>query len=313
MPESLVWLIIQIKMGNWDRLFVYMNNVELELMGLFATVVEQGSFTGAAEVLGMPKSSVSQKISRLESQLGVRLLQRTTRRLSLTPQGEVYVEHCQSLLALARSANLAMARLRSAPAGRVRITAPEATGTLLLGRILAEFRALYPEVVLELTLSDEQLDLVGEGYDLALRAAPLKDSSLICRRIGQVARHLVAAPGYLASHGTPQQLPELGGHACLVHGALPVWPLQEGGWRPQGACISNSLLALRELALHEGGIALLPDHVCREDLAAGRLLKVLPAHPIPPNPFYLIYPSREHLAPALRSLMDFVAERLPFA
>ena len=97
-----------------------MNNVELELMGLFATVVEQGSFTGAAEVLGMPKSSVSQKISRLESQLGVRLLQRTTRRLSLTPQGELYVEHCQGLLALARSANLAMARLRSAPAGRAR-------------------------------------------------------------------------------------------------------------------------------------------------------------------------------------------------
>ncbi|MBW3690026.1 LysR family transcriptional regulator [Aeromonas dhakensis] len=282
-------------------------------MGLFATVVEQGSFTGAAELLGMPKSSVSQKISRLESQLGVRLLQRTTRRLSLTPQGEVYVEQCRALLALARSANLAMARLRAAPAGRVRITAPEATGTLLLGRILAEFRALYPEVVLELTLCDEQLDLVGEGYDLALRAAPLKDSSLICRRIGQVPRHLVAAPAYLAAHGMPQQLSELGRYACLVHTSLPVWPLQEGGWRPQGACISNSLLALRELAINEGGIALLPHHVCEGDLASGRLQKVLPELAVPPNPFYLIYPSREHLAPALRSLMDFVAERLPFA
>ncbi|EKB29823.1 MULTISPECIES: LysR family transcriptional regulator [Aeromonas] len=290
-----------------------MNNVELELMGLFATVVEQGSFTGAAELLGMPKSSVSQKISRLESQLGVRLLQRTTRRLSLTPQGEVYVEQCRALLALARSANLAMARLRAAPAGRVRITAPEATGTLLLGRILAEFRALYPEVVLELTLCDEQLDLVGEGYDLALRAAPLKDSSLICRRIGQVPRHLVAAPAYLAAHGMPQQLSELGRYACLVHTSLPVWPLQEGGWRPQGACISNSLLALRELAINEGGIALLPHHVCEGDLASGRLQRVLPELAVPPNPFYLIYPSREHLAPALRSLMDFVAERLPFA
>ncbi|CAB5716476.1 TPA: LysR family transcriptional regulator [Aeromonas dhakensis] len=290
-----------------------MNNVELELMGLFATVVEQGSFTGAAELLGMPKSSVSQKISRLESQLGVRLLQRTTRRLSLTPQGEVYVEQCRALLALARSANLAMARLRAAPAGRVRITAPEATGTLLLGRILAEFRALYPEVVLELTLCDEQLDLVGEGYDLALRAAPLKDSSLICRRIGQVPRYLVAAPAYLAAHGMPQQLSELGRYACLVHTSLPVWPLQEGGWRPQGACISNSLLALRELAINEGGIALLPHHVCEGDLASGRLQKVLPELAVPPNPFYLIYPSREHLAPALRSLMDFVAERLPFA
>ncbi|WP_322862661.1 LysR family transcriptional regulator [Aeromonas allosaccharophila] len=290
-----------------------MNNVDLELMGLFATVVEQGSFTRAAELLGMPKSSVSQKISRLEAQLGVRLLQRTTRRLSLTPQGELYVEHCQGLLALARSANLAMARLRSAPAGRVRITAPEATGTLLLGRILAEFRALYPEVVLELTLSDEQLDLVGEGYDLALRAAPLKDSSLICRRIGQVARHLVAAPAYLAAHGMPQQLSELGRYACLVHSAMPVWPLQEGGWRPQGACVSNSLLALREMALNDGGIALLPHHVCEGDLASGRLQKVLPDQPIPANPFYLIYPSREHLAPALRTLMDFVAERLPFA
>ncbi|MGL5708782.1 MAG: LysR family transcriptional regulator [Aeromonas sp.] len=290
-----------------------MNNVDLELMGLFATVVEQGSFTRAAELMGMPKSSVSQKISRLESQLGVRLLQRTTRRLSLTPQGEVYVEHCQGLLTLARSANLAMARLRSAPAGRVRITAPEATGTLLLGRILAEFRALYPEVVLELTLSDEQLDLVREGYDLALRAAPLKDSSLICRRIGQVARHLVAAPTYLAAHGMPQQLNELGRYACLVHTAMPVWPLQEGGWRPQGACACNSLLALREMAIHDGGIALLPHHVCEGDLAAGRLQKVLPEQPIPANPFYLIYPSREHLAPALRTLMDFVAERLPFA
>ncbi|WP_279462193.1 LysR family transcriptional regulator [Aeromonas dhakensis] len=290
-----------------------MNNVELELMGLFATVVEQGSFTGAAELLGMPKSSVSQKISRLESQLGVRLLQRTTRRLSLTPQGEVYVEQCRALLALARSANLAMARLRAAPAGRVRITAPEATGTLLLGRILAEFRALYPEVVLELTLCDEQLDLVGEGYDLALRAAPLKDSSLICRRIGQVPRYLVATPAYLAAHGMPQQLSELGRYACLVHTSLPVWPLQEGGWRPQGACISNSLLALRELAINEGGIALLPHHVCEGDLASGRLQKVLPELAVPPNPFYLIYPSREHLAPALRSLMDFVAERLPFA
>ncbi|WP_421222056.1 LysR family transcriptional regulator [Aeromonas enteropelogenes] len=290
-----------------------MNNIELELMGLFATVVEQGSFTRAAEVLGMPKSSVSQKISRLESRLGVRLLQRTTRRLSLTPQGEVYVEHCQGLLTLARSANLAMARLRSAPAGRVRITAPEATGTLLLGPILAEFRALYPEVVLELTLSDDQLDLVGEGYDLALRAAPLKDSSLICRRIGEVARYLVASPGYLARHGMPQRLAELAHHVCLVHTALPVWPLQEGGWRPQGACVSNSLLALRELALHDGGIALLPQHVCESGLASGKLQKILPMIPIPTNPFYLIYPSREHLAPALRSLMDFVAERLPFA
>ncbi|MBL0520605.1 LysR family transcriptional regulator [Aeromonas enteropelogenes] len=290
-----------------------MNNVELELMGLFATVVEQGSFTRAAELLGMPKSSVSQKISRLESQLGVRLLQRTTRRLSLTPQGEIYVEHCRGLLTLARSANLAMARLRSAPAGRVRITAPEATGTLLLGPILAEFRALYPEVVLELTLSDEQLDLVGEGYDLALRAAPLKDSSLICRRIGEVARYLVASPGYLARHGMPQRLAELAHHVCLVHTALPVWPLQEGGWRPQGACASNSLLALRELALHDGGIALLPQHVCESGLASGKLQKILPMIPIPTNPFYLIYPSREHLAPALRGLMDFVAERLPFA
>ncbi|MFQ2223909.1 LysR family transcriptional regulator [Aeromonas enteropelogenes] len=290
-----------------------MNNVELELMGLFATVVEQGSFTRAAELLGMPKSSVSQKISRLESQLGVRLLQRTTRRLSLTPQGEIYVEHCRGLLTLARSANLAMARLRSAPAGRVRITAPEATGTLLLGPILAEFRALYPEVVLELTLSDEQLDLVGEGYDLALRAAPLKDSCLICRRIGEVARYLVASPGYLARHGMPQRLAELAHHVCLVHTALPVWPLQEGGWRPQGACASNSLLALRELALHDGGIALLPQHVCESGLASGKLQKILPMIPIPTNPFYLIYPSREHLAPALRSLMDFVAERLPFA
>ena len=114
------------------------------------------------------------------------------------------------------------------------------------------------------------------------------------------------------AHGTPQQLSELGRYACLVHTSLPVWPLQEGGWRYAGACLSNSLLALRSWPSTRG-IALLPHHVCEGDLAAGRLQKVLPSHPIPANPFYLIYPSREHLAPALRSLMDFVAERLPFA
>ncbi len=111
----------------------------------------------------------------------------------------------------------------------------------------------------------------------------MKDSSLICRRIGQVPRHLVAAPAYLAAHGTPQQLSELGRYACLVHTSLPVWPLQEGGWRPQGACLSNSLLALRELAINEGDRPAAPSRL-RGDLAAGRLQKVLPSHPIPANP-----------------------------
>lgn len=148
---------------------------------------------------------------------------------------------------------------------------------------------------------------------MALRAAPLKDSSLICRRIGQVARHLVAAPAYLAAHGMPQQLSELGRYACLVHSAMPVWPLQEGGWRPQGACVSNSLLALREMALHDGDCPVATPCL-RRGFGGGAIAEGVAgsAHSGQPR-FYLIYPSREYLAPALRTLMDFVAERLPFA
>ncbi|ENY72654.1 LysR family transcriptional regulator [Aeromonas diversa CDC 2478-85] len=290
-----------------------MNNQPLDLMGLFAVLVEQGSFTAAAEQLGMPKSSVSQKLARLEAHLGVRLLQRTTRRLHLTPQGEAYYQHCRVIRERASQAAREMSLLQETAIGRLRITAPEATGILLLGGWLAGFQQAYPGVSIELVLSDEQRDLIGEGFDLAMRAAPLKDSSLICRKVGSVARHLVAAPAYLARRGEPHTLAELSQHECLVHHSLPLWPLAERPFMPPSRTQSNSLLALHQMALGGAGIALLPHHLCGDALQAGTLCRVLPQLAIPDNPFYFVYPSREYLAPALVALMEWVQQRLPFA
>lgn len=290
-----------------------MNNQPLELMGLFAVLVEQGSFTATAELLDMPKSSVSQKLARLEAHLGVRLLQRTTRRLSLTPQGEIYYGHCRALREQAERAARDMAMLSAEPSGRLRITAPEASGTLLLGSMLAEFQLAYPQVAIELILTDQQQDLIAEGYDLAIRAAPLKDSSFICRKVGAVSRFLVASPGYLARRGVPMRVEELQQHDCLRHLSLPNWPLGDKKIAVPGHLQCNSLLALHNMALAGAGIALLPEHVCRSSLQEGSLQVVLDQVPVPPNPFYFIYPSREYLAPALVALMDWLVKRLPFS
>lgn len=287
--------------------------MKLDAMALFAVVANEGSFTAAARVCGLPKSTLSQRIAELESQLGMRLLQRTTRRLSLTAAGQAYLVHCQAMLEAAEAAEAAISRLRDAPSGQLRITAPEASGTLLLPALLAAFAERYPAVQVACLITDAQLDLVAERIDLALRTGQLADSSFVSRKVGAVGRVLVAAPGYLAAQGWPQQPAELARHQLLLHTVLPQWPLQQDGGVmlidvSHARLCANNLNTLRQLALAGAGIALLPRFMVRHDLASGSLQHLLPAHPVPENHYYAVYPSRSHRPAALTALLDFIDE-----
>lgn len=287
--------------------------MKLDAMALFAQVAASGSFTSAAAVTGLPKSTVSARIAELEAALGVRLLHRTTRRLSLSTAGQVYLTHCRTMLEAANAADAAISRLRDEPGGHLRLTAPEASGILLLPPLLAAFRARHPAVTVDCVITDAHLDLVAERIDLALRTGQLGDSSFVSRRVGTIRRVLVAAPAYLAMHGAPALPADLASHQLLLHEVLPHWPLRSGDkivQVPAGAAPlrANNLNTLRGLAEAGAGIALLPWFVAHEALARGSLQLVLPDHPPTDNTYYAVYPGRSHRPAALTALLDFLDE-----
>jgi len=285
--------------------------MKLDAMALFAQVAASGSFTSAAAVAGLPKSTVSARVAELESTLGVRLLHRTTRRLSLTAAGQVYLAHCQTMLDAAHAADAAISRLRDEPAGHLRLTAPEASGILLLPPLLAAFHARHPAITVDCVITDAHLDLVAERIDLALRTGQLGDSSFVSRRVGPVRRVLVAAPAYLAAHGAPDHPADLARQRLLLHDVLPQWPLQCEGRVLQVAAAgaplrANNLNTLRGLALAGAGIALLPWFMVREALLDASLQLVLPAYPPTDNSYYAVYPGRSHRPAALSALLEFI-------
>jgi DNA-binding transcriptional LysR family regulator len=286
---------------------------KLDAMALFAAVVDCGSFSGAARQLGLPKSTVSQRVAELEQALSLRLLHRTTRKLSLTEAGQLYVDYCRRIVETGQAADAALSRLSGTPAGRLRLTSPEASGRVLLPQLLARFHQRHPHVTVEVILTDAQLDLVTERIDLALRAGRMTDSSFVSRRLGPVRRLLVAAPDYLQRLGEPQTPAELARHALLVHDGAAQWPLRAGTSvhtvvPTAPPHLSNNLGYLQMLALAGEGIAMLPHYLCHDDLAAGRLRIVLEAFPPQDTIYYAIYPSRRHPSAALLALLDFLAE-----
>ncbi|WP_028534965.1 LysR family transcriptional regulator [Paludibacterium yongneupense] len=286
---------------------------KLDAMSIFAAVVDNGSFTGAARQLGLPKSTVSQRVAELEQGLKLRLLHRTTRKLSLTEAGQLYLGFCRRIVETGQAADAALSRLSGTPAGNLRLTAPEASGRVLLPQLLAQFRRRHPQVTVTCILADEQLDLVAERIDLALRAGRMADSSFVSRRLGPVRRLLVAAPDYLSRQGMPSTPEALAQHALLVHDGSLQWPLRhDGGIYPLTPAapthLANNLGYLRSLALAGEGIAMLPLYLCRDDLMTGRLHTVLESCPPLDNIYYAIYPSRRHPSAALLALLDFLVE-----
>ena len=290
---------------------------QLDAMAVFARVVEAESFSGAARALGLSKSAVSKQISRLEDRLGLRLLNRTTRRLSLTEGGAAFYQGCQRVVAEAEAAEQAVTHLASAPRGRLRVNAPMSFGVRHVSPALPEFLARYPELAIDLALNDRVVDLVEEGFDVGVRIGRLTDSSLVARRLAPNRAVLSAAPGYLEARGMPRRPEELEGHACLIYSYQAMgegWrlagPEGERHFKISGPLRVNNGAAILAAARGGLGVALLPGFICGEDLRAGRLVRVLPDWEAPPDSAVsAVYPAARHLSPKVRVFVDFLAER----
>lgn len=294
--------------------------IDQDLNGLtaFAKVAEAQSFRGAARALGLSKSALSQRVAKLEERLGARLLTRNTRTVRLTDVGESYLEAIAPALAALQAADNLVADLQQRPRGNLRLTAPVELGQSVLGDALIWFAERHPEVDVHVELTDRQVNLVEEGFDLALRVGPLRDSSLVSRRISEPqAKRLYASPAYLRIHGAPATPADLVDHRCLVmtaHTDASTWRLhgQEGAQsvvvRPKVAI--NSWGVLRDLAIAGLGIARLPELYVRDALAAGDLVEVLPDHAPPPAACYAVFPSVRNLSPNIRAMIDALIERL---
>lgn len=288
--------------------------MDLNELLIFTRVVQAGSFTKAAKQLDMPKSSVSRKVSELEDRIGARLLQRTTRQLGLTDAGRIYFEHAARIVAQVEEADQAVNRMQATPRGLLRVTAP--LSFAMLGPIVAEFLARYADVQVELSCTDRAVDLIEEGFDLAIRAGKLEDSTLVARNLGALKRVLVAAPGYCKLHGTPKTPADLATHACITFGAGAqpnVWTLYDDD-RPVDVRVTARLVVndfdmMGDAARAGLGIAYMPEYVCAHDLAAGRLRHVLPRWCSAVAPVQALYPTARHLSPKVTAFLDLVRER----
>jgi DNA-binding transcriptional LysR family regulator len=286
-------------------------------MRIFVAVVDAGGFSRAARTLSVPKSFVSRKVALLEEHLGVRLLNRTTRSLSLTDAGREFHEQAARIIASAEEAERTVTGMRETPSGLLRITAPVEFGIEFLGPVATGFMARYPEVRLDLALTDRAVDLVEEGMDLAIRAIPLADSSLIARPLGTFRFILVAGPKYLAARGAPKRPSDLTAHDALVYGpvaAKPTWILEDKGRKirvPIKPRQTATVLALaREAAVAGLGIAFLPSFLCAAEIRRKRLVPILEKFLPAGREIHVVYPARRHLAAKTRAFLDYLRDKM---
>jgi DNA-binding transcriptional LysR family regulator len=284
---------------------------------VFARVVEAGSFTAAARLLAMPKTTVSRRIAALEHEVGVRLLQRTTRSLNLTDAGRLYYEQSSQGLRTIEEANLRLAQARAEPSGTIRISAPVGFGGHFLIRAVVDFLAIYPKTNVELRLTDDRLNLVEDGIDLAFRTGILQDSTLIARKLGSTHRLLCASPDYLARYGMPESPADLAHHQCVIAGPTASgahWVLD--GPRGQetvvvaGRFAANEMQAVVAAALAGFGIAQLPQAIADGLIDDGRLQRVLKTYTTPAGGLHVLYPSSRHLSPLVKAFIELASERI---
>lgn len=285
--------------------------MDLDDVRIFTKVAEFGSFTKAAAWLKMPKSTVSRRVSQLEEDLNARLLQRTTRKLSLTYAGEIYFRRAARLVEELHQAELAVQELQDEPRGVLRITAPGDLGGML-SQLIVAFQADYPLVQLAILSTARKVDLVAEGVDLALRAGKLEDSTLVSRKLFDTHFGLFASDSYLKEHGSPCSPHALSDHRCLtfgVKGPKSTWhllgPSGEERIEVTGTACSDDLLLLRSLARLGHGVALLPFVAGQGEEPNRGLKRILPEYHSPAGGAYLVYPSSKHLSPKVRAFIDF--------
>lgn len=287
-------------------------------IAVFVQVVDAGSFTAAAERLELSKSVVSKYVTRLEDRLGARLLNRTTRRLSLTEVGRVFYGRAQQGLREIEEAEAEVSRLQGAPRGCLRITSPVSFGIRHIAPALPEFLAGYPDLSVDMSLDDRRVDLVEEGFDMAIRIGELPDSSLVARRLGPCRHVVCGAPGYFKRHGVPRSPDDLREHNAITF-SYQESPREWHFVSPKGAVIRvpisgsiqmNNSLGLREALLNEAGVTLTPTFVVGDDIKAGRLQAVLSDYKVLEVSIYAVYPQRRHLSPKVRAFVDFMDKRI---
>lgn len=286
-------------------------------MEVFVTAVDLGSFTAAANVFKISPAMVSKHITALEKRLGATLLARTTRTQKLTEIGKKYYENCKQILGQIADAEAGAEAMGSKPKGHLRVNASMWFGSLELAPIVCDYLQRFPEVNIELSLTDRYVDIVEEGFDVAIRIGHLKDSSLVARKISMFEVAVCASPDYIAKAGMPNGPEDLVQHQCL---GFTNWHSQ-GGWKlmrrqlgPKTAQVprfeSNNGQALRTAAVKGLGIIMMPKELLRPDIEAGRLIELMKDHVPPPRPIHAVYPKERQLAPKLTSFVDFLVERL---
>jgi len=288
-----------------------------QAMSVFAKVVEQGSFARAAERLGISTSACSRHVADLEAHLDTRLLQRTTRRLSLTESGQTFYERCVQVLADLEEAESAAAASSQRPRGTIKATCSINFGIRHVAPAIGAFQARHSEVRFEVTLADRIVDLVDEGYDLAIRIGSTGGENVVARRLGETRLVCCAARSYLEQHGVPRAPEDLAKHRCLTYEYLPqrgLWQFRDrsGRERPvrvSGPLHSNNGDLLAAAAVQGVGIALEPDFIVGDDLKSGRLVRVLERFEAPVSAIYAVYPSRRYLSAKVRAFVDFLAGR----
>jgi len=289
----------------------------LNEMVIFAKVVQSGGFTAAAKALGLPKSNVSRHVSKLENELNVQLLERSTRKIHLTQIGEVYYRHAQRIIEEAENAELSVSNMMQGPRGLLRVSTSVTSGQQLLSPILSDFLLRYPEIQFQLELSNRRIDLIEEGFDLALRVGSLVESRLIARYLGRCRLLLYANDRYIERMGEPKSPQDLLNHKLMY--------MDEGGRKDSLTLLGslaeekistnpsisvNDFQTLHRLACDGVGIAILPHYMCMENLNGKNLIRVLPDWELMSEEIHAIYPSRRGVTPKLRVFLDYVIEKL---
>jgi len=279
----------------------------------FVAVAENESFTAASKKMAISTAQVSRQISALEKRLNIKLFYRTTRKVSLTEEGRVFYQHCRGVLDGLDAAERAITNLQSRPQGRVKLTAPVTYGEQQILPLVNDFVGQYSDVEVSAYLSNQRVDLVEEGYDLAIRLGKLADSSMMAKKLGERTNYVCASPAYLERHGIAHSLSELNKHSCLL-GILDYWHFSESGKgrnvRVTGKLRYNSGFALVDAALKGLGIVQLPDYYVKQHIKSGALVTLLDNYREPNEGIWAIYPQNRHLSPKVRLLVDFLAQHL---
>jgi DNA-binding transcriptional LysR family regulator len=284
---------------------------------VFARVARERSFTKAAQSLGMPKSTVSERVARLEAKLGVRLLERTTRSLRLTASGTAYFARIARIVQDLDDAEAAVTAAHALPRGLLRVGSPLLFAQVFLADVVSEYLARYPEVQVELFVADRPFDVVEEELDVAVHVLGAMDAQHVARKLGIGERVCVAAPEYVTARGAPESPADLAEHACLASGPSRqlTWTFEKGGASHAVAIVARYAVSSVELvhraALAGHGITVLPTFLCANDLERGKLVRVLDGWSPGEVSVHLVYPSSRHLAARVRAFVDLVVERLP--